>query len=318
MTVLVLAPERDPTADRMIRELSSRKVPVIRCDTAWFPREVSISAEFDAGSWRGTLTIRQRPVELEELRSVWFRSPSTFVFSTELSDTERRWAQSEAKLGLGGVLTALPMLWINHPSRLADAAAKPVQLAVAARCGLRVPHTLVTNRAESVRDFARAGTTVTKALGAAAVVENGRRATLFTRVLSPGDLADLRGVEITTHQFQRWVPKACEARVVAVGERLFAAEIHAGTAETRIDWRNSYADLIYRRIEVPVQVRHGVHAYLRAMGLSFGAFDFVIEPDGSWCFLECNAGGQYGWIEDAISAPITAALADLLATGRHT
>lgn len=29
-----------------------------------------------------------------------------------------------------------------------------------------------------------------------------------------------------------------------------------------------------------------------------------------------NASGQYGWIEDAISAPITAALADLLVEGR--
>jgi hypothetical protein len=35
-------------------------------------------------------------------------------------------------------------------------------------------------------------------------------------------------------------------------------------------------------------------------------------------FLECNAGGQYGWIEDAVSAPITTALADLLAAGNHT
>lgn len=50
---------------------------------------------------------------------------------------------------------------------------------------------------------------------------------------------------------------------------------------------------------------------------SKGPFDFVVRLDGTWVFLECNAGGQYGWIEDAVSAPITTALADLLAAGNH-
>jgi hypothetical protein len=38
----------------------------------------------------------------------------------------------------------------------------------------------------------------------------------------------------------------------------------------------------------------------------------VIRPDGVWVFLECNPGGQYGWIEDAIDVPITETIADLL------
>jgi hypothetical protein len=37
----------------------------------------------------------------------------------------------------------------------------------------------------------------------------------------------------------------------------------------------------------------------------------MIRPDGALVFLECNPGGQYGWIEDATAAPITAAIADL-------
>jgi glutathione synthase/RimK-type ligase-like ATP-grasp enzyme len=50
------------------------------------------------------------------------------------------------------------------------------------------------------------------------------------------------------------------------------------------------------------------------MGLVYGALDFVIGPDG-WTFLEVNAGGQYGWLEDATGAPITSRLADLLTKG---
>jgi hypothetical protein len=45
--------------------------------------------------------------------------------------------------------------------------------------------------------------------------------------------------------------------------------------------------------------------------------DFAIEADGRWCFLESNGCGQYGWLEAQTGAPISAALADLLAEGAH-
>lgn len=315
MTVLVLAPERDFTADRMVKVLEDRAVLVARVDTAWFPQRANVDAELRNGRWVGTLSAGGRAIAFEELRSVWYRNPSAFCFPAELSATERNWAMSETKLGLGGVLASLPVKWINHPSRNADAAYKPVQLVTAARCGLTVPDTLVTNRPDAVRRFAKAGETVTKALGAAAIIEGGGRKSTFTHRLDKADLADLRGIEVSAHQFQRWIPKAYESRVIVVGDRLFAAGIHAGSVETYIDWRNDYAALRYERIEPPAGVAAGVLKYCVELGLTYGAFDFVIRPDDEWVFLECNAGGQYGWIEDAIDAPITQTIADLLEKG---
>lgn len=49
--------------------------------------------------------------------------------------------------------------------------------------------------------------------------------------------------------------------------------------------------------------------------LSFGAFDFAVTTSGEWVMFECNPFGRYGWLEDALDLPITAALADLLETG---
>jgi hypothetical protein len=153
------------------------------------------------------------------LRSVWYRSPTTFQFPPELSAAERHHAFLEAKYGLGGVLSLLPVLWVNHPARAA-AASKPVQLAVAARCGLSVPETLITNELDAVRRFASCGATVTKVLGANHIAEEGIRKITFTRLLSSDALDDLRGINVTTHQFQRWAPKQYDARVIAIGDRL--------------------------------------------------------------------------------------------------
>ncbi|WP_410659567.1 ATP-grasp ribosomal peptide maturase [Amycolatopsis sp. lyj-112] len=315
MTVLVLAPERDFTADRMVAALERRGTPVARVDTAWFPRHCSIDARLRNGRWVGTLSAHGRTIALEGLRSVWYRSPSAFSFPAEMSATERNWAMSETKLGLGGVLASLPVKWINHPSRNADAAYKPVQLTTAARCGLTVTDTLVTTVPESVAEFVSGGDTITKAFGAAAIIEEGGRKTTFTAPVTANDIADLRGLEVATHQFQRWIPKAHEARVIVVGEHVFTAGIYAQTTETHLDYRNDYQNLRYQRLEPPDDIVAGVLRYCRAFGLVYGAFDFVIRPDGEWVFLECNAGGQYGWIEDAITAPITDTIADLLTRG---
>jgi ATP-grasp ribosomal peptide maturase len=315
MTVLVLAAESDPTADRVVAALHERDVPHVRFDTAWFPQRASIDAELRHGRWTGTLRVSGRSVALEELRSIWYRSPGGFEPPAELSATERHWATTETKLGLGGVLSALPVRWVNHPARNADASYKPVQLVTAARCGLTVADTLVTNDPAAVLRFAAVGDTVTKAFGSPSIREGGIRKVTFTQLLDNSDLADLRGIEVSAHQFQRWIPKACEARVIVVGDRLFAAAIHAQTAETHVDWRYDYSALKYERTDPPPPTSRAIRKYCAELRLAYGAFDFVIRPDGEWVFLECNAGGQYGWIEDAIDAPITEVLADFLEAG---
>lgn len=194
------------------------------------------------------------------------------------------------------------------------AVSQPVQLATAARCGLTVPDTLITNDADAVRQFA-ASPTVGKALGSPSIVEDGTRKTAFTHLLDKTDCADLTGVGTTAHQFQRWVPKDHEARVFLIGDRIFAAAIHAMTPAAHVDWRRDYRALRYEAIDPPADVITGILEYCVELELVYGAFDFVITPAGEWVFLECNPGGQYGWIEDAIGSPITEAIADLLSTG---
>ncbi len=312
MTVLILASEFDVSADQMVPALREREVPVCRVDTMWFPARLSLHAEFRDGRWRGRLSAPGRDIELEGLRSVWYRSPTTFHFPPELSGAERHHAFLEAKYGLGGVLSSLPVLWVNHPARAA-AASKPVQLSTAARCGLTVPDTLITNEPSAVRRFAEQGATVTKMLGANHIAEEGTRKITFTRRLGPDDLADLRGIRTTTHQFQRWAPKRYDCRVIAIGTRLFAFAIRSGNSISYIDFRADYDALTYEPIELPTDVGQGIARFLATMGRVYGALDFVVSPDGSYAFLECNSGGQFGWLEARTGAPLTQTLADLLA-----
>lgn len=318
MTVLILATEHDISVDRVVRALAARGVPVFRADLAWFPQELTLDAELHDGRWVGRLATPNREVALGALRSVWYRSPSAFEFPTTMSATERRHAQHEAKLGLGGVLAGLPVLWVNHPSRHADAGYKPRKLVAAASAGLTVLPTLVSNEAAAVHRFAgQSGQlgVVTKMFGAPAICEQGGRRVALTQRLSGSDLGDLRGIEITAHQFQRWTSKREEARVIVIGRHVFAVAIRAHSDAAHVDWRADYEALSYEQITPPDAVRRGVIAVMAELELVYGAFDFVITPDDRWVFLEVNPGGQYGWLEDVADVPLTATMVDLLAQG---
>jgi ATP-grasp ribosomal peptide maturase len=314
MTVLVLARQVDQQVDRVVEELTRRGVRVFRTDLAAFPQRLTLDARLGPDGWRGMLATKHRCVRLEDIRSVWYRHPSHFELAEGMSRPERRHAAQEARVGLAGVLGSLDVLWVNHPSREADAL-KPRQLDVARGCGLRVPETIVTNTASSVRAFAETidGPLAGKNLSAASLMESGRVQIAYTRRLQLADLVDLNGVGATAHLFQGFVrDKAFEVRATVVGDEIFAAAIHAGSEAALVDFRADYDNLSYTVVEPPSKVRDGMLAFMRAFDLRFGAFDFAVTHQGEWIMFECNPFGAYGWIEDQLGFPITSSLADLL------
>ncbi|MGH3827432.1 MAG: ATP-grasp ribosomal peptide maturase [Pseudonocardiaceae bacterium] len=318
MTVVIFAQDCDAPVDQVIRQLTDREVPVFRADTSWFPQRLIIDARLESGRWVGCLSTDHHRVDLDDIRSIWYRDPTAFDFPANLSQPERRFAFREARLGLGGVLASLDTLWVNHPNRASDAVYKPLQLATAVECGLAVPRTLVTNDATAVRRFhAESGPgLICKVFGSNTIAEEGTLKVAYTHRLDDGDLTDLHNVSSTAHQFQDWVHnKHHEARVIVVGDRIFPVLIHAGSAASRIDWRTDYTALRYELTELPAAVENGVRLYMAAFGLAYAAFDFAIDAAGKWFFLEANTAGQYGFLETNTGAAINDALADLLAGG---
>jgi hypothetical protein len=152
VTVLVLTQQFDPTADLVIEALAARGERLFRCDAADFPERLVLFADLDGG-WTGELRTDCRTIALESVHAVYYRRPSRFEFAEGMSSTERRFAAAEARLGFGGIVASLPCVWLNHPHRISEAEYKPVQLAAAVRCGLRVPRTIVTNDPQRARAF---------------------------------------------------------------------------------------------------------------------------------------------------------------------
>ncbi len=315
-TVLVLTAHEDLTADAVIEELNRRGASVARIDTGDFPIQSRLAATISASGVKGQLNAGDVKVDLGSLESIYYRRPTRFTLPAGLSDADTILATTEARLGFGGVLGALDVLWINHPARVALAEYKPVQLKIAIRCGMRIPRTLITNDKVTLIEFAEVvgGPLVCKMLSSLVLSERGVPHMTYTTPIDARTI-DSFALATTAHLIQEWVPKEYEARVTMVGERAFAVAIHASSDRGYVDWRSDYESLKYYVIDPPTEVVAAAAQFLQCLGLAFGAFDFVVTPEGEWVMLECNPAGQWLWLQHEVGVGIAGGIADFLVSG---
>ncbi|MGW3569855.1 ATP-grasp ribosomal peptide maturase [Streptomyces sp. NPDC000941] len=313
--VLVVTKVEDTTADLVIEQLNARQVPVVRLDPGDFPATVAVSACADGHGLSGSLRTPSRCADLQRIRSVYWRRPSPYTAAGDLSAQDARWCADQARYGLGGLLGALPGAhYVNHPWRNREAEYKPAQLAIAARCGLAVLPTLITNDAERARQFAAeyAPVVYKPVRNSDYRGEDSRALTVWVEEVDPADIDT--GVARTIHLFQPRLDKVADIRLTVVGDHFFAVRIDGAPG---LDWRRDYDALSYALIETPPEVAKGARAYLDAFGLVFGAFDFGVDRHGRWWMYECNPNGQWAWFPNPITARITTALADQLHYSGH-
>ncbi|MGI5254142.1 ATP-grasp ribosomal peptide maturase [Actinacidiphila glaucinigra] len=305
--VLVVTNLDDPTTDLVISELHGRGVPVVRFDSGDFPATLSVAATITHEGIAGTLSTPTRTADLTRVRSLYYRRPSGFTFPN-LDQQTARFAVTQARYGLGGVLASLPgCLYVNHPHRIGDAEFKPSGLAAAATAGFDIPPTLLTSEPDAARDFIkRHGPAIYKPLSTPLYEVDGKACAVKVDEVTVDDIDER--VAGTVHLFQQRVDKTADIRVTVIGNRVFCVCIDCDL----LDWRTDYTRLTYSVVEPPPGITEALRRYLDHFRLVFGAFDFAVDQDGTWWFLECNPSGQRAWMEPETGLPLVAAMADLL------
>ncbi|MEE4490315.1 ATP-grasp ribosomal peptide maturase [Streptomyces sp. BE230] len=313
--MLVVAERLDASADMVVDQLNRRSVPVMRFDSADFPQNISLAADHrpTAPGWEGVLSDERRSVRLGDVRAVYYRRPGRPVIADTVAEPYTTWAQNQADAAMLNLLSALPVRWINNPHHDRIAAHKPQQLVAAARAGLRVPRSIITNDPAAARSFARTvnGPLICKpVLGGRLNTGAERQLMVATHRVDPASFDD--GIRLTAHYFQEDVPKKYEVRLVYVDGRMFAGTLLGTSDKARTDWRTDYEHIEYGTAEVPSDVAAAVRRFMASYGIVFGSFDFAVTPDDDWVFFENNPAGTWSWVENRTGLPIAAAHADYL------
>ncbi|QGV77638.1 ATP-grasp ribosomal peptide maturase [Streptomyces ficellus] len=305
MTVLVLTSPQDVTADMVVVELHERGVPLVRLDPADLPGDADLSAEYVHGDFHCYLSAQGRMVSSRALRSVWVRRPGEPAAHAHGTSP---WLSAETGQALYGMLYSTTARWMNHPRQAAQARYKPWQLRIAHHSGFAVPPTLITTFPRVAEEFAgRYGRVVVKSLSGPPRTEPP--VSLPTTLLEPD--TDFTGVAAGPTLLQSYVPKRADIRLTCIGTRLFAAR--KASADGQVDGRFGDTGHAWEPVEVADRIARPVREFMELAGLAYAAFDFAEDDEGLWWFLECNQGGQFGFVELETGQPIAGAVADWLA-----
>ncbi len=313
--VLLLTHRRDHyTVDRVADALNARGAKALRVDTDRFPLEMEMELGFGSKGCSARMRVGDRWIRAEEVAAVWLRHLG-HPDPGEMPLQYREACATESKLVLEGFLEALRgARWMNPLAACTSGEFKLRQLRVAHANGLRIPETLATNAPGALRAFfpkQRTGL-VMKLQAPLSTSMDGSGPAFYTTALQEKDLDDLSTLSSCPPLFQERIAKDAELRVVYVEGRCLAGSPRPGpSAGAREDWRPDL-NLRWEEDALPADVEARFDTFMRAMGLNFGAADFIRTPEGEHVFLEINPCGEWGMLERDLGLPISEAIADAL------
>ncbi|GAA5054880.1 hypothetical protein HNP84_006118 [Thermocatellispora tengchongensis] len=310
-TVLILTGEDDTQARHVARTLGERGAVATLVDPYRLAGMARLSVTVrPAGSHRRRLAAAGVEIDLDTLASVWFRRPGPPL---PVNGPVHAAEAIGAADGLGtigalgaasvaGSVGAIGDLWDSlgcltvpaAPVVTQRARRKLLQLLVAERIGMEVPATLITTDPDECLDFYQEhrGQIVTMVLDRPWTVPGGAEPP------APPIRAPDGPFLAQAHHSRK-----LSLRVIVVGERVFAAEIHMLGNNRGL-----------RPHDLPDATAETCRLLIRRLGLCYGTIDLALTDEDRYIFLEVNPTGGYLLIEEATGLPITPAVCDLLLT----
>jgi MvdC family ATP-grasp ribosomal peptide maturase len=305
------------TIDRVAEALSKKGMQPFRLDTDQFPLNVGLTAQFNPSKSYHTLEYKGQTISTEQVKAVWVRRVWEPQFNQELDPKYQEACVRESKATLTGFWDSLAQVrWVNDLDCVHVANNKLHQLRVASEVGLIIPQTLITNKAESAREFFQQveGKMVSKLLTTLHYGMEYSSFFVYTNAVKPEDLEDAESLRYCPMVFQEQIPKQQELRVMYVDGLTFVGALNASVYEdSTVDWRRPGVNAgSWEHHQLPEDLVSRIKAFMDKFGLVCGAFDFIVTPDGEYIFLEVNPQGEWGMLEKELDLPIAAAIADAL------
>lgn len=322
MKVLIITRSQDNASVQMVtRELTKAGASVVRFDTDLYPQDVQVRSHYFGTDQRIAVRTPSGLLDLHDVDAVWYRR---FSAGNRLPDTlgdTLNTCREESRLALYGTIVSLDCFHLDPIQKVRGTDYKELQLREAARRGLEIPPTVITNDPQAVLEFSSQtkGNIVAKMQGHFAIYREGQENVVFTNKLKPEDLKNLDGLRYAPMIFQEAVPKKLELRVTVVGTNVFAAAIDSQKSErAQTDWRRDGVDLIedWMPHQLPKELERKLLELVSYFGLNYAAADFILTPDNRYVFLEVNAAGEWFWLEQVCKLGIAKAISDVLTQPR--
>lgn len=318
MRVLIPTYPEDVHAAEIALALEDRGHEAVLWCGSDFPTRQSAAVEIRDGgiSWEMTgpdLEGGRPPFDV-----VWLRRPTPAVLPSDLHPGDLPVARRECRDFLAGLyhLVAPGAFWVNPLESHARSELKMAQLQEAVRAGMTVPPTLLSNDPARIRRFLDElqGRAIYKPFLPAQWENQDNMAVLLTSEISADDLPEDALLRLTPGIFQARIDKVHELRATFLGNHVVTARLNSQEVEAaRLDWRAAGGQIRVEPDRLPDELERACRQVMRGLGIYYGAFDFIVTPEGEHVFLEVNPAGQFLWVERACpELPMLAPFVDFL------
>jgi len=315
--LLIVTSKDDGHADFVINALNERGSgqDVIRLNTEDFVHNCEVL--FDGDSFEVFIKDSGRTFHSSDIKSVWYRRPKEL----EINETNKgiaEFIETEANAFLRGIYFCChdTALWVNPLPALHRSRIKMQQLQLAQRLGFKIPKTIITNQPDKVLAFFEAVKVVSfKGMGEPNFALDGQLHALLNRIVTKDEvIAQQASIRRCPTLFQEYISKQLDIRVVVIGQKIFAFEIHSQEHPLSIhDFRGVAPNyLTHHAHELPEPILVGIRQFMQHQGLVFSAMDFVLSQEGEYYFLENNCNGQWLWLEFLTGVKLSEAMIALL------
>lgn len=277
-------------------------------DIADFPAKREMSVFYNEDMGVGLTSLGDSGDLKGPYDTVWLRRKSAPTPRPDTHEDDVRIVNRESERFIANVLPNLghrDTLWVNHPDVEARADLKLNQLSAAKEVGFAIPPTYMGNSPVAVREFyARyEGNIVFKAFRSAGWSNfDGTKTVLRTSRLDPAHVTNDFAISACPGIYQALVSKRYEVRVTVFGPHIYAVKVDSQRQGETIDWRYDFppGQEPLAPMDLPEDIARRCLLLCRHFSLTYAAFDFIVDKEGKYIFLELNQAGQFLFAENHV------------------
>ena len=323
--VILISYEGDYTAELVANSLKKINQDYQLIDISIFPFGSQGTIDYSLSNPTPVFYYDGIEIRFEDIKSIWWRRPFGKIKETP-NTSMNKYIRMESDVFIRSLFYLLPkgVIWVSDPDNTRIANSKPLQLKIANEVGIKVPKTIISNRACDVKRFIFENPNmemIMKPVGSSFVEatekEGGNRA-IYARIIDKKKiLANIERVSNCPVIFQEAITNKVDLRSTVVGESVFTASItHSvdlGAGTDNLDWRHHKLERIYKPYDLPEEIQSYCVEIVKRLGLNFGVIDLCVSDTGEYFFFEVNPQGQWVPSQSVAGLPISESLAKLLA-----
>lgn len=308
--ILIITSEFDPHADSVIyalQELGEYEYIRLDLETAFthFNIGINISNGRALNWYIQSKSNNSLSINSDNLRAVWWRRSTAFYKTDHLTlPTTDTIDEIETYWMLRYLIESINPIFftLGHPYQMRLADNKIKQLIMAKECGFLIPETIMTNQINSLTDFINnKERVIIKPINSNIVIhsETLEEISLKTSVNKTEVLKDKIKFNKTFSLFSQYaINKLSDIRVTVLNRKIISCKIDTSSLPiNEVDWRPNTFDYNHSIIDLPEVIEQKIFKFMNFMNIRSGYFDFGLDAENNYWFIECNPNAQWLWIE---------------------